>query len=93
MNDEYDGYITKADAIRTVMFGANRPLIIAEIKAIPSADVRPVVHGKWVREEYDGIFTFNYCANCKMRLPIGMEWTPDYCPNCGAKMEMDDENN
>ena len=59
---------------------------VKAIKNIPAEDVVPVRRGKWVREEYDGVFTFNYCSNCKMRLPFSMEWTPNYCPHCGAKM-------
>lgn len=81
MADEYDGYITKTEAIKTVMFGANRPLIIAEIKAIPSADVQPVVHGKWVFDGYNyrDPYVCNICGACA-------DYESNFCPNCGAGM-------
>lgn len=57
---------------------------------IPSADVAPVVHGRW-----DG----NDCTVCKLPWNYNMvqdadDWgyfdpMPDYCPNCGPRwMEM-----
>lgn len=57
----------------------------------PSADVAPVVHGKWLEvEELFGDIHWK-CSAC------GIEWcfidgTPEengthYCPNCGAKMD------
>lgn len=29
----------------------------------------------------------NQCSECKFDLPFGMMWKPNYCPNCGAKMQ------
>lgn len=53
-----------------------------------AADVVPVVHGEW-----DG----NNCTVCKLPWNYNMvqdadDWgyfdpMPDYCPNCGAKMD------
>lgn len=61
------------------------------IKAIPTADVAPVVHGRW---EYD-LPTINTYG--QLRCSICNWWTLDpsvdrsysYCPNCGAKMDGD----
>ena len=59
------------------------------LKQIPSAaDVAPVVHGRWVKPvPGDGE---NYCSVCKAE----QSWfygygyfEPDYCPNCGARMD------
>lgn len=57
----------------------------ALLRAVPVADVVPVVRGTWTLHE-DGSGT---CSNCK-RTTIGV-WDVDnwhnYCPHCGAKME------
>lgn len=57
---------------------------------IPAADVAPVVHGEWIGKE---------CSVCKLPVDYCMvenaqDWgyfdpMPDYCPNCGAKMDLE----
>lgn len=64
----------------------------AALRGIPDADVAPVVHGRW-----DG----NTCTACKLPWNYQMvqdadDWgyfdpMPDYCPNCGARMDGDDD--
>lgn len=54
-----------------------------EISELPSADVAPVVHGRW-DDSFDGITP--YCSVCG-RSHRMMTRTPNYCPNCGAKMD------
>lgn len=55
------------------------------VKAEPAADVAPVRYGEWIADDY----AYNRCSVC------GWEWddreyvTP-YCPNCGAKMDLED---
>lgn len=51
---------------------------------IPNADVAPVAHGKW-DDSFDGITP--YCTACKMTHNC-LTRTPDYCPHCGAKMDL-----
>ena len=56
--------------------------LMEEIKAIPAADVAPVVHGRWV----NGC----QCSVCGDRHgPYNSRHRPYYnfCPNCGAKMD------
>lgn len=58
------------------------------IESVPAADVAPVAHGRWERDE-DGDW---YCTNCYEAVAIcesGRERTyrKPYCPNCGAKMD------
>jgi hypothetical protein len=56
----------------------------------PTADVAPVVHGRWIYEA-ETLFTLSgYCCSVCRR----PRWlSPDvpeafkYCPNCGAKMQ------
>lgn len=56
-----------------------------EIANFPAADVEPVRHGYW-DDSFDGITP--YCSACGMSHRCLMR-TPDYCPNCGAKMDED----
>lgn len=53
------------------------------IKAIPAADVAPVVHGRWI-ERTDGGEGL-VCENCRAGYTVYDE-TP-FCPNCGARMD------
>ena len=65
------------------------------LNQFPSADVAPVRHGRWVD---------NHCTACGM-MPMGDEmWKlcdfepprfekfMDYCPSCGAKMDLEVTN-
>ena len=62
--------------------------VIEILDDIPAADVAPVRHGRW-----DG----DNCTVCKLPWNYNMtqdadDWgyfdpMPDYCPNCGAKMD------
>lgn len=49
------------------------------IDKIPAADVEPVKRGKWVRGNWH-----IRCSECGEAYPF---MTPNYCPNCGARME------
>lgn len=69
--------------------------ILWAIDHIPTADVAPVVHAKWLIEEYE----YLTCSRCGDDYYTGMDSTkqaeanlidgevPKYCPNCGAKMD------
>ena len=46
-------------------------------------DEQPVVHGRW-NDSFDGITPF--CSVCG-RTHKCFNRTPNYCPNCGAKMD------
>lgn len=76
--------------------------IIDALGNIPSADVAPVVHAKWVSiNSYNGgerrIATCSHCKNCgevrTMRTEFGL-WRNNspYCPNCGATMDGGDDD-
>lgn len=52
---------------------------------IPAADVRPVVHGKWL--DRSSGWTFNSeCNKCGFIVHEQFIKTYKYCPNCGADM-------
>ena len=60
-----------------------------EINLLQSADVAPVVHGEWVWNT-KGLFPKPLCSRCNYepyRASNHNSDLPNYCPNCGAKMD------
>lgn len=53
-----------------------------------NAEVRKVVYARW-EINCDGYYP--YCSNCKSE-PQGRAMTR-YCPNCGAKMDLEEDEN
>lgn len=87
------GYIKRETAVRAVMAakwvdGSDGAMAMEIVATAPTADVASVRHGRW-----DG----NDCTVCKLPWNYNMvqnadDWgyfdpMPDYCPNCGAKMD------
>ena len=56
------------------------------IDNIEAADVAPVVHGEWLCAETDDE-QFFLCSVCNNK----EYWESNYCPNCGAKMDLEQE--
>jgi hypothetical protein len=59
-----------------------------EFDEFPAADVAQVVHGRWIKDDFlsDDVNNAEKCSQCGEL--IG--WfgnLPNYCPNCGAKMD------
>ena len=61
------------------------------IRRLPAADVRPVVHGRW---HYTDAFPHWVCCSvCFKKFIPNREWIEFYdiptnfCPNCGAQMD------
>lgn len=60
------------------------------------ADAVEVVHGRWIENRISGTFS---CSNCGGKINdnrlYGWELQPseNYCPNCGARMEAEDNGN
>ena len=57
----------------------------------PSADVRPVVRGRWVKIYEDGEpavaqHQVGVCCSKCMRMPEDKFTESDFCPHCGADM-------
>lgn len=53
----------------------------------PISDVAPVVHGYW-DDRLDGITPFCSVYRCSHNC---LTRTPDYCPHCGAKMDLKED--
>ena len=61
-----------------------------DIEAIPAADVAPVRHGRWEHHYHDSGSPIDdkwYCSECNMCNGHKRTW---YCPNCGAKMDLEE---
>lgn len=75
------GYDVYSDDVRAIM---------RKVDEQPAADVAPVRRGHWIKRGYAcGEAEFE-CSHCHE-----IEWRAnetDYCPNCGARMEITDDN-
>lgn len=62
-----------------------------ELLEAKSADVAPVVHAKWAEVMFRDRFNARYweylCSSCNRY--ANREY--DYCPNCGAKMDLEED--
>ena len=53
-----------------------------------AADVAPVVHGEWIKGEENSHRRIIECSHCKTGFVLdNSETNPNYCPNCGARMD------
>lgn len=69
------------------------------LKRLPTVNATSVVHGRWIKmtgmmpPEYHGHYE---CSECGWHMKgLRNSWTREeelnYCPNCGAKMEIENE--
>lgn len=73
----YDGSITGPEATEKYL------------RSLPAADVAPVVHARWEpREDAPGFVRCSACRDCNVYDDWldGKKW--QYCPQCGAKMDL-----
>ena len=86
-----DEYIKRETAVRMVMAakwgdGSDGAMAMEIVASAPAADVAPVVHGRWE----PGNPICPVCGGNKFKdldADIWCDWQPDFCPNCGAKMD------
>ena len=65
----------------------------AMLDYFPAADVQEVRHGRWEHDGYDFPHgnDWVHCSVCGKRgINVPADLTP-YCPNCGAKMDEEEE--
>ena len=89
-----DEYIKRESAIKSLLndspeqVGSSREDAADCIRYMDAADVAPVRHGRWKcnkpcpvcgGDRFDGLDA-----------DIWADWEPPYCPNCGAKMDLED---
>jgi len=91
-----DGYIKREDAMEYLGKGlcvVDWLMLEEKIEHIPAADVRPVVHARWIERGYGDGDAYYECSHC------GEAWmlvagTPKennmaFCNRCGAQMDAD----
>ena len=61
--------------------------VIEDIKGAPAVDVAPAVHGKW--EITSGQIENAVCSSCGTHYQAYYS-DYQYCPRCGAKMDLED---
>lgn len=70
--------------------------ILDLVDSVPTADVAPVVNGKWIRPHWKNS---NYCCDCSEcggeAMHRDYQWDKNgiypICPNCGARMDGGEE--
>lgn len=64
------------------------------IKALPTIDAAPVVHGRWIRQNsHNPEAICSYCGRDVVYQAISGRWAFEYfCPHCGARMDGGDGN-
>lgn len=82
------------DNIRNDVAPFNVAMVFRHIHNIPAADVAPVRHGYWefpiFTDSDDGLDPRVKCSECGSVEAAFARWK--YCPNCGAKMDKEDEH-
>lgn len=97
LKEHHDNIMTHPDIEKATKWREaicyNRTLEV--LKEAPTADVVEVKHGEWEAGHYEGgIFdgtNFEKCSVCQFeRLfeDVNFKTTYNYCPNCGAKMDL-----
>ena len=95
-------YIEKSDLYNKICERVNNPAIRSWlgsiINDIPAADVEPVRRGEWIGKQLDNFKKYQVtCSECGW---IGIENYDsyvdpsdfNYCPNCGANMEYEEDD-
>ena len=62
--------------------------VLKTIEKLPTADVRPERHGRWIEDEKYGIVI---CSECGEE-HAWEDYRASYCEDCGAKMDGKDTN-
>ena len=80
-------YIEREAALMKLMQDGCSAKNLQSISDMPSADVAPVVHARWI-DDGSGIII---CPECERGYNLHAKYT-HYCPNCGAKMDGGDSD-
>jgi hypothetical protein len=96
--------LINADELRDIYSGVPNGVyttghFITAIDECETVDAAPVKHGRWVENKY-GYITCSNCNNFPLETMTGslitMHYEPyesEYCPHCGAKMDLKEEPN
>ena len=72
---------------------AHQPYVQAAFEAFdvvvrmqPTIDAEPVRHGRWIHD----VNNLYGCSECRVRETMSHRHMKNYCPNCGAKMDVEE---
>ncbi|MBO5384531.1 MAG: hypothetical protein J6A30_09550 [Ruminococcus sp.] len=98
--DYLNGYLHSLgyDNTDLIVNGQRHALInvLEDILTVKAADVQPEKHGRWIDiyewakmhdSRLSGMCTYYWCSECQK----GQEKKSNFCPNCGARMNLGDD--
>lgn len=59
------------------------------IRSAPVADAEPVAHGRWISDGDGYHWTYN-CSICAWKDGYPFNERHNFCPHCGAKMDLEE---
>lgn len=65
--------------------------MLDEVDCFQPSDVVPMVHGRWISDGDGYHWTYN-CSICAWEDGYPFNERHNYCPNCGAKMNLEEEH-
>jgi Lar family restriction alleviation protein len=87
----FQGSDENQHTVRCVQCAIKMPIMLNREGAIAAwnsrSDAVPVVRGEWVKKSSEEAETLALCSKCSY--PISWWHKTKYCPNCGAKMEVE----
>ena len=92
-------YIEREAAIKELMNDAPEQVSYSRkdaadcIRYMDAVDVAPVQHGQWISKNPHGYEWVFVCSNCDYVDGYPFNERPNYCPNCGAKMDEKENGN
>ena len=90
-----DDVIYRQDAINALLESYEDNMDVEFIlEKLPSADVQPVRHGRWIRHtEQKNIFNGKTieCSECGEKYVVQYIKDEKFCRNCGARMDGEDD--
>ena len=87
-------YIDKEELIKTIYKNPAKGVnqrgvqLLTYILDAPVVDAAPVKYGKWIVNKEKKAAT---CSNCEFTSYDWFSWNFNYCPDCGAKMDNEEE--
>ncbi|MBR3924479.1 MAG: hypothetical protein IKJ45_15275 [Kiritimatiellae bacterium] len=73
---------------RADSYKAKYEALVKAVDNAPTIDAEPVRHGRWIHD----INNLYGCSECMTRETMSHKNLKKFCPNCGAKMDLEVEH-
>lgn len=81
--------------IHNTVCGAEDEDMIQCMFFLKEDEIKPIVHARWIVEFDDRGWKKHSCSGCgyfrRTDIHVSLNW--DYCPHCGAKMDLEERLN